>query len=191
MSLKITVILEFFESGTFWRLLGGEYYILENNFLTTFISIIKLYHQIWQNYFLQLFITPRGCFRGDPGWIFLGSGSGNIQNGLKYLCTNLYNFSFKITWPTVTLSTNKLYCFCVYKNYQDWTPTSIHLVFLCSCNKRLWRVTVAERAAASEFIWMKASPEGWAWEYKKDILSNDLKNKFRENTKLLSYIYKT
>ena len=31
-----------------------------------------------------------------------------VQHGLKYLCTNLYNSSFKITWLTVTLSTNNI-----------------------------------------------------------------------------------
>ena len=48
-------------------------------------------------FYLQLLITPRGCFRGGPGWKFFGAGSGDIQHGLKYLFTNLYNSSFKIT----------------------------------------------------------------------------------------------
>ena len=52
------------ESGKFWRFLGGERCILEGwswismlfkmTFLTTFISIIKLYNQIWQNYFILI-----------------------------------------------------------------------------------------------------------------------------------------
>ena len=58
---EICQIFEFFEYEKFWRLLGGERCILESwswrsmlfkmTFLTTFISIIKLYDQIWQNYF--------------------------------------------------------------------------------------------------------------------------------------------
>ena len=56
VSLEITVILEFFESGKFWRLMEGEQCILvgwswtsiffKMTFLTTFISIIKLYNSI-------------------------------------------------------------------------------------------------------------------------------------------------
>ena len=52
-------IFEFFESRKFWRLLGGERCILKGwswrsmlfkiTFLTTSISIIKLYDQIWLN----------------------------------------------------------------------------------------------------------------------------------------------
>ena len=53
---QICQIFEFFESGKFWRLLEGEWCILEDlswipmlfkmTFLTTFISIIKLYNSI-------------------------------------------------------------------------------------------------------------------------------------------------
>ena len=51
-----------------------------------------------EQFFYSFFITPRGCFRGDPGWKICGSSSGDIQRGLKSnLCTNLYDSSFKIT----------------------------------------------------------------------------------------------
>ena len=62
---QIYLIFELFESGNFWRLLEGEWCILEGwswksmlfkmLVLTTFIPIIRLYNQIWQNYiFLNL-----------------------------------------------------------------------------------------------------------------------------------------
>ena len=54
---EICQILEFFESGKFWRLLGGERCILKGwswrsillkiPYLTTFISTKTLYNQIW------------------------------------------------------------------------------------------------------------------------------------------------
>ena len=54
---QICQIFEFFKSGKFWRLLEGEQCILEGwswismlfkmTFLTTFILIKTLYHQIW------------------------------------------------------------------------------------------------------------------------------------------------
>ena len=54
---EICQILEFFESGKFWRLLGGEGCILKGwswrsillkiPYLTTFISTKTLYNQIW------------------------------------------------------------------------------------------------------------------------------------------------
>ena len=58
---QICHIFEFFKSQKFWWLLGGERCIQEcwlrksmlfkMTFLTTFISIIKLYNQIWWNFF--------------------------------------------------------------------------------------------------------------------------------------------
>ena len=41
--------------------------------------LVKLLSWGW----LQLLITPRGCFRGDLGLYIFGSGSGDIQHGLN------------------------------------------------------------------------------------------------------------
>ena len=81
---QICNIFEFYESGIFWRLLGGERCILEGwlwrsmlfkmTFLTTFISIIKLYSQIWQNFEYLMTSsknTLKTSFRVPK---FLGSG---------------------------------------------------------------------------------------------------------------------
>ena len=61
---RICQCLKNFESENFWRLLGREKCILDSwlwrsmlfkmSFPTTFISIIKLYDQIWQKYFIKL-----------------------------------------------------------------------------------------------------------------------------------------
>jgi len=69
---QICQILEFFEYGKCWRLLGGERCILEDwswktilfkmTFLITFISIIKLCNQIWQSILSVLVPTAKKIY---------------------------------------------------------------------------------------------------------------------------------
>ena len=95
----------------FWRLLGGERYILigrswrsmllKITFLTTFISIVKLCNQIWQNYSLWFLISTN--YRQLGSWKKMPPG---IKKNQMVLVTMVP--SFMLLLKNTVIKTNSI-----------------------------------------------------------------------------------